>query len=627
MARIIVSNIPSTLRERELDDIFYKFGRIESIEIRGARINESSRRRTAYAYVQFRDWQDAADAAKSRNGYEIDGQPITVEVDAEYGDYGGGYGKGGGSGSPSAYYDNMGMSEKYYRVVVTNLPRGASWQDLKDKMRDAGECRFTEVTRDGVGVAGFAGQSDVERAVRTLDDTEMKSHFGDTSIIRVEEFTDEKHGETLGHIGKGKGFGKGKGKGYGWGKGGWGGKGYSSWGGKGGYGDWGAAPPPSGGSYDDPYSGGRSPRGRDSRRRSPSYGEREAVHGRLLCPFRVGALVVPQLRLRSCCKNIKQMWSIKPSRYYSVIPDMLGVHEDDASANDLQALRAGVVDLEKKGSLVVQYTEALTTSLVVEGSSMPSYDVKMIKQRLNTVTTLLEAMQSADRQRRRRHGKRFSFRQRPIPDDEWEAHRATESTATTAGPSPASTSVYPSSANVIGSRDGGVFDVEVNSSSEVYTLQDLTNCAVRFNTSSSTAPVQHLPAAIYIHGVRNSFIAVTHEAPSPGTPVGPVILCYDCHDSVIQLSGCYARQLRIHTSDGMVIYANASATPIIEDCTRIAMGGSFDISPSSITVADFSYLQVDGVSPNWRPIPDKVAVRRHVWDGTSPLSEVIGLFE
>ncbi|KAF4686548.1 hypothetical protein FOZ63_022478, partial [Perkinsus olseni] len=150
----------------------------------------------------------------------------------------------------------------------------------------------------------------------------------------------------------------------------------------------------------------------------------------------------------------------------------LGVHEDDASANDLQALRAGVVDLEKKvlkaatvasssstpitrqdidkwGSLVVQYTEALTTSLVVEGSSMPSYDVKMIKQRLNTVTTLLEAMQSADRQRRRRHGKRFSFRQRPIPDDEWGAHRATESTATTAGPSPASTSVYPSSANVM----------------------------------------------------------------------------------------------------------------------------------------------------------------------------------
>ncbi|KAF4754170.1 Serine/arginine-rich splicing factor 1, partial [Perkinsus olseni] len=460
------------------------------------------------------------------------------------------------------------------------------------------------------------------------------------------------HGETLGHIGKGKGFGKGKGKGNGWGKGGWGGKGYSSWGGKGGYGDWGAAPPPSGGSYDDPYSGGRSPRGRDSRRRSPSYGEREAVHGKLVSPSRVGALFVSQLRLRSCCKNIKQMWLIERSRYYSVITDMLGVHEDDASANDLLALRAGVVDLEREvlkaatmasssstpitrqdidkwGSLVVQYTEALTTSLVVEGSSMPSYDVKMAKQRLNTVTTLLEAMQSADRQRRRRHGKRFSFRQRPIPDDEWEAPRTKESTATTAGPSPASTSVYPSSANVIGSRDGGVFDVEVNSSSEVYTLQDLTNCTVRFNTttSSSTAPVQHLPAAIYIHGVCKSFIAVTHESSTPGIPVGPVILCYDCHDTIIQLSGCYARQLRLHTSDGMVIYANATATPIIEDCTRIAMGGSFDISPSSVTVADFSYLQVDGVSPNWRPIPDKVTVRRHVWDGTPPLNEVIGLFK
>ncbi|KAF4729504.1 hypothetical protein FOZ63_018691, partial [Perkinsus olseni] len=143
--------------------------------------------------------------------------------------------------------------------------------------------------------------------------------------------------------------------------------------------------------------------------------EREAVHGKLVSPFRVGALVVPQLRLRSCCKNIKQMWLIEPSRYYSVIPDMLGVHEDDASANDLQALRASVVDLEKKvlkaattesssstpitrqdigkwGSLVVQYTEALTTSLVVEGSSMPSYDVKMTKQRWEECRRLVEVL-------------------------------------------------------------------------------------------------------------------------------------------------------------------------------------------------------------------------------------------
>ncbi|KAF4711925.1 hypothetical protein FOZ62_016307, partial [Perkinsus olseni] len=108
-------------------------------------------------------------------------------------------------------------------------------------------------------------------------------------------------------------------------------------------------------------------------------------------------------------------WSLKQSRYYSVISDMLRVHEDDASANDLQALRAGVVDLEKKvlkaattasssstpitrqdinkwGSLVVQYTEALTTSLVVEGSSMPSYDVKMIKQRWEGYRRLVEVL-------------------------------------------------------------------------------------------------------------------------------------------------------------------------------------------------------------------------------------------
>ncbi|EER18216.1 hypothetical protein Pmar_PMAR005121 [Perkinsus marinus ATCC 50983] len=290
--------------------------------------------------------------------------------------------------------------------------------------------------------------------------------------------------------------------------------------------------------------------------------------------------------------------------------------ESPGVADDPHMLRIAVIDLENEGSLLSQYSESLTTALT-EGS-MPSYDVKITKQRLNTITTLLEALQLANR--RRRHGKKFSFRQKPIPDDQWDACHSVESAAINR-PNTGPVSLH-SSANIIASREGDSFDIEVSSSSEVYTLEELTNCTVRFSGQSSG----NLPAAIYIHGVRKSLVSVTSEGISPDTPVGPVLLCYDCRDSIIQLSGCVARQLRIHTSHGMLIYANATATPIIEDCTRIAIGRSFDVPQSPVTVADFSYLQADGVSPNWRPIPDQSYTRRGEWDGHTPPPELIGLF-
>jgi RNA recognition motif. (a.k.a. RRM, RBD, or RNP domain) len=49
---------------------------------------------------------------------------------------GGGF--GGGSGG--------GISRRTgYRVLITNLPKSASWQDLKDHMRKAGDVTFAQV--------------------------------------------------------------------------------------------------------------------------------------------------------------------------------------------------------------------------------------------------------------------------------------------------------------------------------------------------------------------------------------------------------------------------------------------------------------------------------------------------
>lgn len=60
--RIYVGNLPHDIRERELDDLFYKFGRIEEITIKGP-----------FAFISFEDPRDAEDAVRRRDGYEFAG--------------------------------------------------------------------------------------------------------------------------------------------------------------------------------------------------------------------------------------------------------------------------------------------------------------------------------------------------------------------------------------------------------------------------------------------------------------------------------------------------------------------------------------------------------------------------
>lgn len=71
-----------------------------------------------------------------------------------------------------------------YGVKVSNLPKGCSWQDLKDFMRKAGDVVYTDVDRSGDGVVEFGNRDDMEYAVRTFDDTEFK-HFNESTYIRV----------------------------------------------------------------------------------------------------------------------------------------------------------------------------------------------------------------------------------------------------------------------------------------------------------------------------------------------------------------------------------------------------------------------------------------------------------
>lgn len=176
-SRVYVGNLPPDCRTKELEDIFYKYGRIRYVDVKKAR-------GPPFAFVEFDDPLDADDAVRGRDGYNFDGYKLKVEKqkgsrggDGGFrGSRGGGYG-GGRGGPPTRRSD--------YRVIVSGLPPTGSWQDIKDHLRVAGNVCYADVFKDGTGVCEFIRYDDMKYAVKHLDDTKFRSHEGETSYISV----------------------------------------------------------------------------------------------------------------------------------------------------------------------------------------------------------------------------------------------------------------------------------------------------------------------------------------------------------------------------------------------------------------------------------------------------------
>ncbi|BFI43506.1 serine/arginine-rich splicing factor 1 [Marchantia polymorpha subsp. ruderalis] len=188
---IYVGNLPGDVREREIEDLFYKYGRIVDIDLK------LPPRPPGYCFIEFEDARDAEDAIRGRDGYNFDGNRLRVElahggrgppssVD-RYNNY---TGSGGGAGRGADGGRTGGVSRRSeYRVIVTGLPSSASWQDLKDHMRRAGDVCFAQVFRDGngtMGIVDFTNYDDMKYAIRKLDDSEFRNPFS-RSFIRVKE--------------------------------------------------------------------------------------------------------------------------------------------------------------------------------------------------------------------------------------------------------------------------------------------------------------------------------------------------------------------------------------------------------------------------------------------------------
>lgn len=176
---IYVGNLPGDVREVEVEDLFHKYGPIVDIDLK------LPPRPPGYCFIEFEDSRDAEDAIKGRDGYNFDGNYLRVEL--AHG--------GRGPPPPSDRYSShssgrSGLSRRAeYRVVVSKLPSSASWQDLKDHMRKAGDVCFAQVFREGggtIGIVDYTNYEDMKYAIRKLDDSEFRNRYS-RSYIRVQE--------------------------------------------------------------------------------------------------------------------------------------------------------------------------------------------------------------------------------------------------------------------------------------------------------------------------------------------------------------------------------------------------------------------------------------------------------
>ncbi|KAF2617555.1 hypothetical protein F2Q68_00041196 [Brassica cretica] len=152
---IYVGNLPGDIRESEIEDLFYKYGRIVDIELK------VPPRPPCYCFVEFEHTRDAEDAIDGRDGYNFDGCRLRVELahggrgqssgdrrgGGGYRGGGGGYGSGGGGGGGggSARFGVSRHSE--FRVIVRGLPSSASWQDLKVTKYESSQSRSPSRSR------------------------------------------------------------------------------------------------------------------------------------------------------------------------------------------------------------------------------------------------------------------------------------------------------------------------------------------------------------------------------------------------------------------------------------------------------------------------------------------------
>jgi len=171
--RVFLGNLPPGVRIRDVEEFFRKIGRVKNVLIKHGK----------YGFAEFDDGRAAEDAVYDMHGRRMMGSKITVEL-AKGTQY---------SKEPrrAPWVSKYGAPQRTkYRLKVLNLSSRISWQDLKDKLRKAGEVTFAEAHTDKIneGRVELATMEDLERVLKRYQGYDMNGR----KIELVKDIIEEK---------------------------------------------------------------------------------------------------------------------------------------------------------------------------------------------------------------------------------------------------------------------------------------------------------------------------------------------------------------------------------------------------------------------------------------------------
>jgi len=75
---LFVGNLPYQYREKEITDLFSKFGRVANVTVGFNKVTQESK---GYAFVTFEDRRDAEEAFTRNQGYQVEGRKLRIDWD------------------------------------------------------------------------------------------------------------------------------------------------------------------------------------------------------------------------------------------------------------------------------------------------------------------------------------------------------------------------------------------------------------------------------------------------------------------------------------------------------------------------------------------------------------------
>jgi len=187
--RLFCENLPPNISWQRLKDFFSEHFQPDYTDV--VRVDSE----TAFGVVEFKSRSDALEACMQLNGVEFDERPVRLRQDrGEFDElrtkkrqktvdrredetrHQDGKGHPWRTDSHSKLAPNSGS----LKVFVGNLDFKASWQDLKDHMRGAGNVRFCDILMDrngkpkGCAMVEYNSEAEVEQAISTLSGTELR---------------------------------------------------------------------------------------------------------------------------------------------------------------------------------------------------------------------------------------------------------------------------------------------------------------------------------------------------------------------------------------------------------------------------------------------------------------------